>query len=228
MSTSLKLLSTLAVMGAMPELVSRYEKSSGSKITAEFGTTNEFVPRVRAGEPADVGILTTQAVEELAANGVFAAGSAVHLATSVVGLAVKAGARKPDISSVEAFKSALLAARSICYSRMGASGVFFAGLIEQLGIADEVRAKAKIKPNGFTAELAASGEVEIAVQQISELMAVPGIEVVGPLPAQIQSVTGFSGAVFSGSTQPEAARRFLQFLSSAQAKAVLGASGLQP
>ena len=115
-------------------------------------------------------------------------GTRTDVALSFVGIAVKAGAPKPDISSLATFKAALLAARSVAYSKIGASGLFFAGLIERLGIAAEVNAKAVIVPSGFTAERLTSGEADLAVQQISELMVVPGIEVVGLLPAEIQTV----------------------------------------
>lgn len=228
MPGTLKLLSTLAVQGAMPELISRFEHSSGMRIAADFGPTNDLVPRITSGEPADAAILTAQSVDELSAKGLLEAGSAIHIATSLVGIAVKAGARKPDIGSVEAFRKALLQASSIGYSRAGASGVFFAGLIRRLGIENEVNAKARVKPTGFTAELAASGEVEIAVQQLSELKMVPGIEIVGPLPAEIQSVTRFSGAVLANAAEPHAARRLLHYLVSPEATLALEKSGLEP
>ncbi len=145
-----------------------------------------------------------------------------------MGLAVKVGAPKPAIGSRADLTAALLAANSIAYSRIGASGVFFAGLIQRLGIADQVNAKATIIPQGFTAELAANGTCALAVQQVSELMMVPGIEVVGPLPADVQSPTLFSGSVFGRSTQRDAAADFLAFLASAAAAPHLTASGLEP
>jgi molybdate transport system substrate-binding protein len=144
-----------------------------------------------------------------------------------VGIAVKAGAPKPDISSVAALKATLLATQSIAYSRIGASGVFFAGLIERLGIADAVNAKATIIPTGFTAALAASGAVELAVQQISELMMVPGIDVVAPLPAGAESVTMFSGGILARSSRTELAAAFLAHLRSQHAVAALNAAGLR-
>lgn len=147
-------------------------------------------------------------------------------AISLVGIAVKAGSTKPDIGSVAALTSALLEARSIAYSKIGASGVFFAELIQRLGIAEAVNAKATVIPSGFTAELAARGEVELAVQQVSELMVVPGIDVVGPLPPGAESVTMFSAGVFTGAAHPAAARDLLVFLRSADA--LLKAAGLQP
>ena len=148
--------------------------------------SGDLLTRIKGGERADAAILTREGIAELAAAGILDGGSAVDLVRSRVGLAVRAGAPRPDIGTAEAFKAALLAARSISYSRLGASGVFFAGLIERLGIADAVNAKATVIPTGLTAEPVARGEVEMAIQQVSELKAVPGVDVVGPLPASLQ------------------------------------------
>ena len=145
--------------------------------------------------------------------------SVADVAVSLVGIAVKAGAPKPDIGSVEALKATLLAAKSIAYSRIGASGVFFAELIQRLRIADEVNTKATIIPSGLTAELAARGTVELAVQQVSELMLVPGIDVVGPLPSGADSVTMFSAGVLAASVQAEAALELIGYLRSSQCSA---------
>ena len=176
----------------------RYERAASTKVDVGFAPTNGLLARIAAGEAADIAILTRAAVDDLAAKGgVLIPGSVADVAISLVGIAVKADAPRPDISSVEALKATLLAATSIAYSRIGASGMFFAGLIQRLGIADEVNAKATIIPSGFTAELAARGEVELAVQQVSELMLVPGIDVVGPLPPAAESVTMFSAGVFA-------------------------------
>ena len=152
----------------------------------------------------------------------------VDLVQSLVGLAVKTGAAKPDISTPESLQRALLEARSIAYSRIGASGVWFARLIERLGIAEAVNAKATIVPSGLTGELAARGETELAVQQLSELMLVPGIDIVGPLPLALQTPAVFSAAVFTGSAHADLARAFLQSLSSVDAAAAFTAAGLTP
>jgi molybdate transport system substrate-binding protein len=227
-NADIKLLSTLAVQGALPVLAARYEQSAGASIAIEFAPTNGLLARIASGEAADVAILTRSAVDDLARDGVLIHDSVADVAVSLVGIAVKAGAAKPDISSVEALKAALLQATSIAYSKIGASGVFFAELIQRLGIADAVNAKATIIPSGFTAELAARGEVELAVQQVSELMLVPGIDVVGPLPPGAESVTMFSAGVFAASAHPVAAWHFLAYLRSADAEQALTAAGLQP
>jgi molybdate transport system substrate-binding protein len=223
----IKILSTLALQGPLPALVADYERASVVSVACEFAPTNALLSRIRAGEAADVALLTRSALDDLATVGVIAAGSIVDIARSEVGIAVKAGAPKPDISSLAALKAALLATQSIAYSRIGASGVFFAGLIERLGIADAVNAKANIIPTGFTATLAASGAVELAVQQISELMMVPGIDVVAPLPAGAESITMFSGGILARSSQTERAAAFLAHLRAQRAVAAFNAAGLR-
>lgn len=226
--TPLRVLSTLAVMGAMRDLTAQYERETGTPIAADFAPTVALLDRLRAHEAADIAILTAQGIDDLTREGVIRHGTRSDIALSFVGIAIKAGARKPDIATVATFKQALLSARSVAYSRIGASGIFFAGLIERLGIAAEVNVKAIIVPSGFTAERVANGEAELAVQQISELMVVPGVEVVGPLPAEIQTAATFSAGILTGSEQAGAAAAFLRFLTSPAVAPVLRRAGLQP
>jgi molybdate transport system substrate-binding protein len=226
-STSLTLLSTLAVQGTLPELLARHQAASGVTVEIVFAPTNGILERIATGEVGDVAIVTRAALDDLAAKGVMRADSVVDIAISHVGIAVKSGCVKPDISSVEALKATLLAAKSVAYSRIGASGVFFAGLIERLGIADAVNAKAIIMPGGFTGEAVARGEAELAVQQISELMQVPGLDIVGPLPPGAESITVFSAGVFSTSRQVNAARDLVAALRLPDAVRALEAAGLQ-
>jgi molybdate transport system substrate-binding protein len=228
MTEPLRILSTLAVQGAMPALAAGYEKLSGVHLAVEYAPTVGLMARIDAGERADVAILTREGADQLSARGVLRQDSVVDVVHSYVGIAVRAGARQPDIGSSEALKTALLSAKSIAYSRIGASGIFFARLIEELGIAEEVDARATIIPSGFTAELVARGEAELAVQQLSELMVVPGVDIVGPLPAPLQSPAMFSAGVFVDCTEPDGAERFLQFLTSAAAAPMLRAAGLEP
>ncbi len=226
--TGLRVVSTLAVMGAMRQLTALHESQTATTITADFSPTVALLERLRAGEAADIAILTAQAIDDLVREGIMQAGSRTDMALSFVGIAVKAGAPKPDIHSVDAFKATMRAARSVAYSKIGASGIFFAGLIERLGIAAEVNAKAVIVPSGFTAERAARGEVEYAVQQISELMVVPGIDVVGPLPAEIQTVATFSAGLLVRAGQRDQATGFLRFLASPGIAPILLRAGLEP
>jgi molybdate transport system substrate-binding protein len=224
----LKVLSTHAVQGALVALIRHFEAAHGGTVTVDYAPTNALLARIKAGETADVVILTRAGADELVRLGILDGGATVDLGSSLVGLAVKAGAPRPDIGTPEALKDALLAAPSIAYSRLGASGVLFAGLIAELGIADAVNAKATVIPSGLTGALVARGQVEMAVQQLSELMAVPGLDIVGPLPASLQAPTMFSAAVFAGSSGAGPAPAFLQALSSAEAAAAFKAAGLEP
>ncbi|HEX4368475.1 MAG TPA: substrate-binding domain-containing protein [Rhodopila sp.] len=224
----LRVLSTLAVMGAMRDLTAQYERETGTPVEANFAPTVALLDRLRAHDAADIAILTAQGIDDLSREGIIRPGTRSDVALSFVGIAMKTGASRPDIETVAAFRQALLSARSIAYSRIGASGIFFAGLIERLGIAAEVNAKAVIVPSGFTAERVANGEVELAVQQISELMVVPGIEVVGPLPAEIQTVATFSAGILASSERAEASASFLRFLTSPAIAPALRRAGLQP
>jgi molybdate transport system substrate-binding protein len=222
----MKLLSTLAVMGAMNDLATAFRTSTGVEVEAEFAPTVALVERIRAGAAGDVAILTEAAIDDLIAEGLMLSGSRKDVAISFVGIAVLAGAPRPDISTLDAFKAALLGARCVAYSKIGASGIYFAGLLDQLGLAASVNTI--VVPAGFTAERLVSGEADLAVQQISELLVVPGIEVVGPLPVEIQTAAMFSGGVLSSSADPEAAQSFLRFLTGAEAGTVLTAAGLKP
>jgi molybdate transport system substrate-binding protein len=224
----IRVMSTLAVMGVLREVLPAREKATGRRIIATFEPTATLLSRIRANEPADLAILTAEAIEALLADGTLLAGSRVDVALSLVGAAVRAGAPQPDIATPEAFRAALLAAPSIAYSRAGASGIFFAGLIERLGIAAEVNAKAIVIPQGFTAELAARGEVALAIQQVSELMAVPGVDILGPLPEAINTRAIFSAGIFARAAAPEAATALLRHLVEAATPALLAAKGLQP
>jgi molybdate transport system substrate-binding protein len=177
---------------------------------------------------ADVVILTREGLDGLKANGTVVTESCVDLARSFVGLAVKAGAHHPDIATEPALRATLLGARSVAYSGLGASGIFFAQLIERMGIASEINARARIIPQGFTAERLVSGEADLAVQQISELKLVAGIEVIGPIPLHLQSPAVFSAGRLKASKNPDHADRLLKFLASPEAAPALRESGLEP
>jgi molybdate transport system substrate-binding protein len=228
MTSPLRVLSTLAVQGALPGLIAGFERSAGVKVAADFAPTLGLLARIKAGETTDVAILTREGADELVGLGLLDGATVVDLVRSLVGLAVKGGAPKPDIGTPEALKRTLLEAKSIAYSRIGASGVWFTRQIERLGIADAVNAKAAIIPGGLTGELAARGETELAVQQLSELMLVPGIDIVGPLPMALQTPAIFSAAAFSGSAHATLAPAFLRSLASSEAAAAFTASGLEP
>ena len=221
----LRILSTLAVQGVLPHLAAQHQRATGVAIHAEYGPTLALLARVRAGE-ADIALLTSQGIDDLTAEGVLVPGSRVDLARSYVGIAVKQGAPKPAIGTEAELRAALLAAESVAMSKAGASGVFFAGLIERMGIAAEVTAKAKVIPVGLTAELVARGEAELAVQQMSELMQVQGVELAGPLPMELQQPAVFSGGLLRVCVDAAAARDFLSFV--AGSADALRCAGLEP
>jgi molybdate transport system substrate-binding protein len=222
----IKVLCTIGVKPALPDVVAEFERATGHKVSIVWGNAATLKSRYLEGEQADVAVLTAAAIDDLIKAGKVAGGR-VDLARSGMGLAVKAGAPKPDISSPEALKRALLAAKSVGYSTQGASGIYFATVIERLGIAAEVKAKHKDTP-GAVGELVAAGEAEIGVQQIPELAAVPGVEVIGPLPGDLQVITAFSAALDAKAKDNEAAKAFVKFISAPAAAAAYKAKGLDP
>jgi molybdate transport system substrate-binding protein len=228
MENVVRLLSTLALMGAVRSLAGRYQAELGTRIDADFAPTLGLLDRLRGGEAADVVILTREGLDELASEGTVVADSRVDLARSYVGIAVKAGADHPDIATEPTLRATLLGARSVAYSRIGASGIFFAQLIERMGIASEINAKARIIPSGFTAECLVTGDADLAVQQISELKQVAGVEIVGPIPFDMQSPAVFSAGRLAASTRLVQADELLTYLASPEAAPVLRASGLEP
>jgi molybdate transport system substrate-binding protein len=227
MRETVRVRSTLALKGAVHSLASQYQAAGGARIDADFAPTLALLDRLRAGEAADVVILTREGLDEVAREGRVAAESCVDLARSWVGIAVKAGADHPDISTEAALRTALLGARSVAYSRLGASGILFAKLIERLGIASEINAKAQIIPQGFTAERLITGEADLAVQQISELKQVVGIEVVGAIPRELQTPAVFSAGRMAATNKPAEADRLLRFLASPEVAPALRESGLE-
>jgi molybdate transport system substrate-binding protein len=228
MAKMVRVLSTLALKGAIGSLAPRLEAEAGTRIDADFAPTLALLERLRGGEGADVVILTKEALDDLAAMGTVVAASCADLARSFVGIAVKAGAGHPDITTEAALRATLLDARSVAYSRLGASGIFFTQLIERIGIANDINARAKIIPQGFTAELLVSGEADLAIQQISELKLVGGVEVVGPIPRELQSPAVFSAGRLATSNNAAESDRLLKFLASPEAAPALRESGLEP
>ena len=199
-----------------------------------FASAASLAKRVADGEDADVAIVSAGAVDDLIKQGRMAEGSRVDIAKSGMGVAVRAGASKPDISTAEAFKRALMNANSIAASNPaggGASGTHFAAVLERLGIADAVKSKLKYSGGGLgglAGTLVANGEAEIGVQQISELMAADGIDIVGPLPAELQNTTQFSAGIPVNAKAPDAGKALIAFLTTPAARNVLKIKGLEP
>ncbi len=228
MSDTIRVLSTLALKGAVHGLAGQYQEAGGASIEADFAPTLALLERLRAGEAPDVVILTREGLDEVAREGRVAAESCVDLARSWVGIAVKAGAAHPDISTEATLRATLRGARSVAYSRLGASGILFAKLIEQLGISSEINARAVIIQQGLTAERLITGEADLAVQQISELKQVGGIEVVGPIPFELQIPAVFSAGRMAATNKSDEADRLLRFLASPEVAPALRESGLEP
>jgi molybdate transport system substrate-binding protein len=226
----LKIFSTIGVRSAAEQLFARFEATSGNKLAVTWGTAPMLVKRIEDGEAADVLVLSRAGIDALQKQGKLAPGSAVTLASSGVGIAVKAGAPKPDISTPDALKRTLLAARSIAYSEPsagGASGVYFAKLLERMGIAEQMKPKTKYPPpGGFSASLLMTGEADLAVQQKPELLHVAGVEVIGLLPGDLNVVTEFAVAIASACKHVEVVRTLIGMLRSADAAAVFRGKGL--
>jgi molybdate transport system substrate-binding protein len=218
---------------AYKELVPEFERATGHKVITAYGpsmgtTVNAIPVRLERGEPADVLIMVGYALGDLAKQGKVVADSSVDLVKSSIGVAVKSGAPKPDISSVDALKRALLAAKSVAYSD-SASGVYISTeMFQKLGIAEEMKDKARKIPATPVGEIVAHGDAELGFQQISELKPVPGIDIVGQLPPELQKITVFSAGIASGSKEPEAGKALIKFLASPAAAPVIIKSGMEP
>jgi molybdate transport system substrate-binding protein len=228
MEGAVRLLSTLAVRGVVQRLAGQFEAATGLLIDADFAPTLALLERLRAGEAADLVIVTREGLDQLAAEARLSAGSCLDLVRSHVGIAVKADAVRHDITTEAALRATLLAARSVAYSRIGASGILFAQLIERMGIAAEVNAKAVVVPMGLTADRLVSGEAELAVQQVSELKQVLGIDVLGPIPLHLQTPAVFSAAIMAASPRAADAGRLLRYLGSTEVVPALREAGLEP
>ncbi len=226
-ATVVKVMSGLALEVAINRwLKPSFEANSTFRLDIDWRPTAAIMTSIEAGQRADLVIAINASMDHLVAASIVRPETRVPLAESVLGVGVRQGAPRPDVSTVEAFKRAMLTASAVAYSKAGASGIYFANLIEKLGIAAAVNAKAVIIPMGFTAEKVASGEAELAVQQISELMTVPGIDVAGPFPASIQVASRFDAAIFNDAPNTDGARAFLRLLTSAEATKAYTNGGL--
>jgi molybdate transport system substrate-binding protein len=217
--SDLAILSTLAMKGVL--------EAAAPGLRAQFHATQALLKSIAEGASADVVLLTTDGIGQLAAAGKVLPATRVELGRSGVGIAVRKGAPKPRIGSLRELRDTLLAAQSVAHSRMGASGLYFAELLERLGLADKLR-KRIIVEKGPVAARVASGEAELGAQLLCELAPVPGIDIVGPLPPEVQKYYAFSAAVMSASGKPGAARAFLDFLRSEPVRAAMRQNLLEP
>ena len=224
----MKVLCTNGVKSVMLDLVPAFERATGSKLAITWGSANGLLQELDAGAGGDLVILTAEAIEDLIKQGKVVAGSRVDIARSGIGVAVRKGAGKPDIGSPEALKRALLAAKSVAHSKTGMSGIYFPTVLARLGIADEMKSKI-VTPDPGTpvGEVVANGGAEIGIQQISELLPVAGVEIVGPLPAALQKITTFSAGLLAAAKEPDAAKALVKFVA-AQSPPLLKAKGLEP
>jgi molybdate transport system substrate-binding protein len=230
----IKVLSTTAMKMVFEELSPAFERATGNKLDVTLGPSLRLEKQIGEGEVADVAIVSANGARDLEAQGRLATDSSVEIANSSIGVAVQKGAPKPDLSSVEGFKRAMLAAKSIACSRPvggGQSGVHLAKVFADLGITEQMQAKSKYGaggPAGLAGLMVLRGEADFGIQQMAELMAVDGIDVVGPLPPEIQMVTPFVAAIPTNASHAAAGRAVIAFLTTPDAKRVLKAKGLDP
>jgi molybdate transport system substrate-binding protein len=230
-AAEIKVYATIGVKHSLEELAATFEKTSGHKVAITWGTGAALAKRIQAGEQADLLVLTRQGLDTLAKDGKVAAGSERNFASSILAVGIKKGAPRPDISTPEAFKAAMLSAKSIAYpdpAGGGLSGVYFAQLAEKMGFADPLKSKAKFPADNFAGRLVASGEAELAVQQKPELISIEGVEILGPLPADINVTTVFSAGVSKDAKESGASMELLKYLESSEAAAVFKRDGLDP
>jgi molybdate transport system substrate-binding protein len=230
-AAELKVLSATAMQAVMEELGPKFERATGHKLAITFASLGRAVKRVQEGETADVVVIPRQGIDSFVKDGKTSARNATVVASSGIGVAVRRDAPKPDISSPEALKNTLLAAKSIAYTKPevgGASGIHFAKVLDRLGIANEMKAKTVFPETHLVGVLVANGEAEIAVQLFHELIQVAGIEIVGPLPGDLQDTTVFAAAIMVGATDIAAAKALVDFLRTPESAKVIKAKGMEP
>jgi molybdate transport system substrate-binding protein len=233
-AAEIKVLSALAMKPVMEDLGPKFERASGHKLAITFATVGEAIKRVQDGETVDVAVLPRQGIDTFVKDGKAIAANVTVVASSGNGVAIRKGSPKPDISSPEALKRALLAAKSITYTPLsfgGTSGPHIVKVFERLGIADEMKSKTifpKTAGGAAVGALVASGEAELGLQQIQELIPVAGIEIVGPLPGDLQNTLVFAATVMAGARDAEASKALVNFLRTPEAASVIKAKGMEP
>ena len=224
-AAEINVISTQATQEAYLELVAQFEKASGHRLKIEYGSTGPLKAQIEKGQPFDVAIVGVETIDELLKSGKLASGSRVDIARSGMGIAIRKGAPKPELGTTQAFKQALLKAQTIAYSEGGLTGIYIKGLVERLGIAEELKSKIR---SGRGAEMVGEGKAEIGLTQVSEILPVAGAELAGPLPPEVQQYTVFPAALSAAVIQAEAGQALLKFLKSPGAAKVLKAKGLEP
>jgi molybdate transport system substrate-binding protein len=230
-AAEIKVLASVALTAALNELAPQYERTTGNKLSLGYSLVADIRKRVLEGETADVIILSRPVMDELQKQDKLTQGSIADVAGIAVAVTTRAGAPKPDISTADALKRSLLAAKSVVYAdpaKGGLSGVYFARVLDRLGIADQMKPKTVLVPGDQSAEIVAKGEAEIGVAQTSEIIPVAGAQLVGPLPGDLNLVTVFSAGLGAGTKAPDAATSYVKFITGPTAAAVLKARGMDP
>jgi len=225
----IKVLTAGAMKSVVLALQGGFEIASGHRLVVDNDTAGGLVKRIEAGEAFDMAIITPAAIDGLIGKGKIVAGSRAAVAKVGIGVAVKEGAPKPDLSSVEAFKRALLAAKTVAYidpASGGSSGIYVAGLLNKLGIADDIKPKERLQAGGYVAEKVAKGEAEIAIHQISEILPVKGVTLAGPLPEEIQHYTVYAAGLSAAARDPGAAQAWIDYLKGPAASAAIEGRGM--
>ena len=224
----IKVFSTIGVRSVVQELAPQFERATGHKLVLNFDVANALKRRIEAGESFDLAILTAPVMDEMIKQGKIVEDSRVIVARGGMGLAIRSGAPKPDIGTTEALKRAFLNTRSITYPKEGLAGIHMNKVMERLGIADVVGPKATLTGAGSPAELVARGEVEMAAHIIPELLAVHGVDLLGPLPPEVQTYIVLPGGVSASAVQAQAAKEFLKFLTGPTVFPVFKSKGYEP
>jgi len=224
----LKVLSSNGTSAIVRAIGAEFTRRTGQAVATKIDVAVLLQKEIEAGETFDVAILTRGVIDELVQKGAIDAATRTDVARSGIGVAMRVGARKPDIGTVDAFRRTFLDAKSVAYTTVGGSGIHFVKVLERLGIADAVRAKAKTQPAGTVGELVARGEAELAVQQVSELLPVEGIELVGPFPPELQLITLFTAGMSPHARNPDAAKALLRFFAEPVALDLIKAKGMDP
>jgi molybdate transport system substrate-binding protein len=227
-AADIKVFSTHAVFEVLSELEPRFERMTGHRLSLSYDPANVIKRQIEGGGAFDVAIVTRQVIDDLAKLGKIVPDTCIDIGRCGLGVAVRKGAPKPDISTVEGFKRTMLAAKSVVRSADGTSGLYFERLLDRLGVAEDMRGKIRLGPSGRIAELVARGEAEMAVQQISELLPVTGAEFAGPFPPKLQFYTVFTVGVGTASKNREAAKAFIDFLTAPAAVPLFKTKGLEP
>src|SRR5258706_9412661 len=227
-AAEIKVISTNGVKAVLEELVPQFEKATGHKLVIRFGPAADLKVQIEKGEAFDLAILTASALDDLIKQGKLAAPTRTDIAKSGVGVAIRKGAPRPDLTTADAFKRTLLAAKSVAFVGSGASGAEVRKIFERFGIADEMKAKTKLLSGISAAAAVAKGEAELGFSQVSEIMGIEGAELAGPLPPEVQVLTIFPPAVGTGAREPGAAQALIKFLTAPAAAPVFKAKGMEP